>query len=77
MSSWQEHFNNVCGVGNMRIIRKLYKKRNGYMHNLNEGFSTACASDQWSVVKFLIDRGINNWNSGLISACKNGHISIV
>ena len=37
----------------------------------------ACKSGHMDIIKLMIEKGADDWNSGLIGACEGGHIDIV
>jgi hypothetical protein len=40
-------------------------------------FACACECGRLDIVKFMIERGVNDWNTGLYHACRGGHLDIV
>ena len=63
-----ESFYTSCKTGDIRQVKKLYKK---YDLPLNKGLEISCGNGNCTLSSWLISHGANDLNTALESACKN------
>lgn len=67
-----DDFLKACANGDLAQVQNLFKSKN----MLNIALPYACGNGHLHVVKFLISKGVSNWDEGLTSACGGGHLKI-
>ena len=63
-----EALREACGSGNLSLVEYLIEKKASI---INPSFREASRSKNRKIVDLLISKGVNDWNEGLIGACKS------
>ena len=78
-SDWDLGLSKACGNGSLDLIKKFIQEGEKFHHRFKLGMTlyVACLGRNRPVIDWLIDHGANDWNQGLLGACKGGHLDLV
>lgn len=62
----------ACKGGNIEVVKKFIEQ--GYSPNC---LHTACSNKNYKLVDFLLEKGANNYNLGLVGACNANDFELV
>jgi hypothetical protein len=62
-------------IGSYRISKEGKQMYHGDL--LNRQFNDACHGGHLDIIKFMIEKGADDWNGGLYNACYGGQVDIV
>lgn len=65
----------ACSNGNFELVQSFVCI--DQCHSNNGCFSTACCNGHLQIVKFFVDKGVNNYDEGLFQSHINCHVDIV
>jgi ankyrin repeat protein len=78
------NYNNLINIDDkyedligLRIGSFRMSKYDNLQDTLDEKFSSVCYNGSRKLVDLMIEKGANNWNSGLGCACRGGNLNIV
>jgi ankyrin repeat protein len=74
---WRSEFYSSCEQRNVKIVKLMMEKINMNIDILHTELYYACRAHCINIIKMLIRKGVNNWESGLAGSSNTGNIKLV